>query len=105
MIRAVVVLLCAALLETSGDALMRQGLERRPLLLVVGAASLACYGALVNQGGLDFGRLMGCYIVAFFVVSQLIAMLLFHQVPAVRTLIGGVLIVGGGLTILSQAAR
>jgi drug/metabolite transporter (DMT)-like permease len=57
---------------------------------------------LVNQSGLDFdfGRLMGCYIVAFFLVSQILAALIFRDLPSLRTLIGGALILLGGLTIL-----
>jgi drug/metabolite transporter superfamily protein YnfA len=90
----------AALLETGGDAMIRHGLARQWLFLAAGAASLVIYGILVNQGSLDFGRLMGCYIAVFFVVSQVIAWLFFHQVPAIRTLFGGALIVAGGLAIL-----
>ncbi len=88
------------MLETGGIALIRQGLEGRLALLLGGMASLAAYGVLVNQGKLDFSRLMGCYIAAFFVVSQVIALLLFREIPALRTLIGGALIITGGLTIL-----
>jgi drug/metabolite transporter (DMT)-like permease len=57
---------------------------------------------LVNQSGLqfDFGRLMGCYIVAFFVVSQILAVLIFRDLPSPRTLVGGALILAGGLMIL-----
>ena len=71
------------------------------LFLVAGAVSLVIYGILVNQGSLDFSRLMGGYIAVFFVVSQVIALLFFHQVPALRTVAGGALIVAGGLAILS----
>jgi drug/metabolite transporter (DMT)-like permease len=57
---------------------------------------------LINQSGLqfDFGRLMGCYIVAFFLVSQILAVLIFHDPPSSRTIVGGTLILLGGLTIL-----
>jgi drug/metabolite transporter superfamily protein YnfA len=99
--RVLLILVCAALLEVGGDALIRQGLERRTSLIVCGALTLATYGILVNQGSLDFGRLMGCYIAVFFVISQLIAVILFHQVPSARTLLGGALIVGGGLAIFT----
>jgi len=34
------------------------------------------------------------------VVSQVIAWLFFHQIPPVRTVVGGLLIVVGGLTII-----
>jgi small multidrug resistance family-3 protein len=103
MIRLVAALVAAATLEASGNALLRQGLLRSwwPLL-VAGVATLGLYGLLVNQSGLqfDFGRLMGCYIVAFFLVSQLLAVLIFHDLPSSRTLLGGAFILVGGLTIL-----
>jgi small multidrug resistance family-3 protein len=96
-------LLGAALLEAGGNALLRQGLLRAwwPLL-VVGFITLGLYGLLVNQSGLnfDFGRLMGGYIVAFFLVSQILAAVIFRDLPSLRTLVGGTLILLGGLTIL-----
>jgi small multidrug resistance family-3 protein len=102
-IRLVAALIGAAVLEAGGNALVRQGLLREwwPLL-VAGVVTLGLYGLLVNQSGLnfEFGRLMGCYIVAFFVVSQILAALIFRDVPSVRMLVGGTLILAGGLTIL-----
>jgi hypothetical protein len=67
-----------------------------------GVAALGLYGLLVNQWGLqfDYGRLMGCYIVAFFLVSQILTVLIFHDLPSARMLAGGALILLGGLTIL-----
>ena len=79
---------------------MRVGVESRWLLLAVGAVSLFAYGVIVNRGGVDFGRLMGSYIATFFVVSQIIALVLFREVPGARTLLGGALIIAGGMTIL-----
>jgi drug/metabolite transporter superfamily protein YnfA len=101
MIRGLAILVCAALLESGGDALIRLGLERRISIIVCGAFTLTIYGIMVNQSSLDFGRLMGCYIAVFFVVSQLIALIFFHQTPSTRTLLGGALIVGGGLAIFT----
>jgi hypothetical protein len=102
-IRLGAALLGAAVLEAGGNALLRQGLLRAwwPLL-VAGLITLGLYGLLVNQSGLnfDFGRLMGCYIVAFFIVSQILAALIFRDLPSARILIGGTLILLGGLTIL-----
>jgi drug/metabolite transporter (DMT)-like permease len=102
-IRLVAALIGAATLEAGGNALLRQGLLRAwwPLLLA-GIATLGLYGLLVNQSGLsfDFGRLMACYIVAFFLVSQILAALIFGDLPSLRTLLGGTLILLGGLTIL-----
>lgn len=103
MIRLVAALIAAATLEAGGNALLRQGLLRAwwPLL-VAGVVTLGLYGLLVNQSGLqfDFGRLMGCYIVAFFLVSQILAVLIFHDPPSLQTLVGGTLILFGGLMIL-----
>lgn len=103
MIRLIAALIAAATLEAGGNALLRQGLLRSwwPLL-VAGFATLGLYGLLVNQSGLqfDFGKLMGCYIVAFFLVSQLLALFIFHDPPSARTLLGGTFILLGGLTIL-----
>jgi small multidrug resistance family-3 protein len=102
-IRLAAALIAAATLEAGGNALLRQGLLRSwwPLL-VAGVATLGLYGLLVNQSGLqfDYGRLMGCYIVAFFLVSQILAVLVFHDLPSARMLAGGALILLGGLMIL-----
>jgi drug/metabolite transporter (DMT)-like permease len=102
-IRLVAALIAAATLEAGGNALLRQGLLRSwwPLL-VAGVVTLGLYGLLVNQSGLqfDYGRLMGCYIVAFFLVSQILAALIFHDFPSTRMLAGGALILLGGLMIL-----
>jgi small multidrug resistance family-3 protein len=102
-IRLAAVLIAGAMLEAGGNALLRQGLLRAwwPLL-AAGVAILGLYGLLVNYSGLqfDYGRLMGCYIVAFFLVSQTLAAVVFHDLPSLRTLAGGALILAGGLTIL-----
>lgn len=102
--KALALLIGAALFEVGGDALMRRGLENRSWLLAGGALSLVIYGIVVNEGGfdgdLDFGRLMGAYIAVFFVVSQIIAMIFYRELPALRTLAGGALIIVGGYTII-----
>jgi small multidrug resistance family-3 protein len=95
-----IALLAAALLEVSGDALTRMGLRDRPVWLVAGALTLFIYGVVVNQGRLDFGRLMGVYIAVFFLVSQIIALALFHDVPGYKTIAGGLLIIIGGAVIM-----
>ena len=103
MIRLLAALITAATLEAGGNALMRQGLLQGWWPLMVAAVgTLGLYGLLVNQSGLqfDFGRLMGCYIVAFFLVSQLVAVIIFHDPPSRRTPLGGTLILLGGLVIL-----
>jgi len=104
LIRALALLIGAAILEVGGDALMRRGMEGRTWMLAAGALSLVVYGAVVNKGGfdggVDFGRLMGVYIVVFFVVSQIIAMIFYRELPALRTIAGGTLIIAGGYTII-----
>jgi drug/metabolite transporter superfamily protein YnfA len=100
LIRTFGVLIGAAVLEIGGDALIRRGMESRTWMFAVGAASLVIYGVVVNKGGLDFGRLMGVYIAVFFVVSQIVTMIIYRELPALRTIVGGTLVVIGGLTII-----
>ena len=99
-LKTLAVLILAALLEVGGDALVRIGLHTYGYSLVAGAFALFAYGILVNQSGVDFNRLMGIYIAVFFVVSQVISLIFFKQVPDDRLLLGGGFIVTGGLLIL-----
>lgn len=96
----IAILIGAAILESGGDALMRMGLHGWRLWMIVGGVALAGYGVVVNLGTLDFGRLMGVYIVIFFIVSQIIAVTVFHQSPMRGTVIGGALIVVGGAVMM-----
>lgn len=101
---AILVLLVAAALEAGGDALVRSGLRTsqaltRILLFVAGAGVLFAYGWLVNAPSWDFGRLLGLYVVFFFIVAQVIAWLVFSQPPTPSLLLGGILIVAGGIVI------
>lgn len=101
LMRNVLALVAAAILEVGGIALVRLGLQRQSWMLIAGALSLVAYGIMVNQGRIDFDRLMGGYIAVFFVTSQAIAMLVFADRPSLRTLIAGSLIVAGGITMLA----
>ena len=97
-------LLFAALLEAGGDALVRAGLQAptngvRAGLFVIGGLVLFLYGYVVNAQPWDFGRLLGVYVVFFFVVAQLISWIIFHQRPSTALLIGGAFIVTGGIII------
>jgi hypothetical protein len=94
------VLVLASMLEVGGDALVRVGLHSYGYSLAAGAFALFAYGILVNQSGVDFNRLMGIYIAVFFVVSQVISLILFKQIPDDRLLLGGGFIITGGLVIL-----
>lgn len=101
---AVLILILAALLEAGGDAILRAGLHsatlwRRALLFAVAAAVLLAYGWTVNRPPWDFGKLLGLYVVFFFVVAQLISWLAFKQPPSLQVLCGGGLIVAGGVVI------
>ena len=97
------VLMLAALLEAGGDALVRAGLKSpgglRPGLLAAGAAVLFAYGCAVNGPNWDFGRLLGVYVVFFFLVAQVIGWAAFHQAPGRGILIGGACIVVGGAIV------
>ena len=99
-LRTFAILVLASVLEVGGDALVRIGLHSYGYSLAAGAFALFAYGILVNQSGVDFNRLMGIYISIFFVVSQVISLILFKQVPDDRLLLGGGFIVTGGLVIL-----
>jgi drug/metabolite transporter superfamily protein YnfA len=98
------ILLAAAALEAGGDALIRIGLHTNatwPRNLVFGAAAiiLFAYGWTVNAPPWDFGKLLGLYVVFFFLIAQLISWFIFKQVPSTAVLIGGTLIVAGGVVI------
>ena len=106
---ALLILLAAALLEAGGDALVRLGLHAsassaRVLFWVIGAAVLFSYGYVVNAPPWDFGRLLGIYVVFFFVVAQIISWAAFHQRPDRWVMIGGCFVVLGGL-VMSIGSR
>jgi small multidrug resistance family-3 protein len=104
---SLLLLLLAAVLEAGGDALIRVGVRTsvgvaRPLAYVGGALMLFAYGRLINATRWDFGRLIGLYIVFFFLVAQVIAWLTFGELPSRAVWLGGTLIVlGGALMALS----
>jgi small multidrug resistance family-3 protein len=102
---AVPLLLCiAAILEVGGDALMRNGLQatglHRVVWLIGGTAVLAAYGVFVNLGPWDFGRVLGVYVVLFFIVAQLVNWLGYGIRPDAPILAGGGLICAGGLVLM-----
>ncbi len=100
---ALPLLFLAAVLEAAGDALIRTGLHAPPttraLFFAAGTIVLFSYGYVVNSPPWDFGRLLGIYVVFFFVVAQLISWVLFYQRPGGAVLLGGAFIVAGGLII------
>jgi small multidrug resistance family-3 protein len=99
-LKIVTVLVMAALLEVGGDALVRGGLQRKGAgLLLAGSLTLAAYGFLVNMTQLDFSRLMGLYIVVFFLVSQAVALLFFREPLGRGVMVGGTIVVLGGVVM------
>ncbi len=107
---ALLLLTCAAFLEAYGDSCFQSALYRsagvsRLLAFAGGAASLAAYGLAVNAPRWDFGRLLGVYVVLFFLLAQIVARVRFGQAPTVSILLGGALIVAGGLVIAVGGSR
>ena len=101
---AFALLTLAALLEVFGDSLFQSGMYRsegtaRVLFFVSGAAVLALYGFTINSPPWDFGKLLGIYVVLFFLVAQVLAKVRFHQSPTVPIYVGGALITTGGIII------
>ena len=100
---ALLVLLLAALLEAYGDSRFQSALYRssgmsRIVSFLAGAVSLAAYGLVVNAPRWDFGKLLGVYVVLFFLLAQVVAWARFGQTPTLPILLGGTLIVAGGET-------
>ena len=95
----IIYLTLAAVLEVSGDFLMRVGLSGRRWGFAAGALVLTGYGLLVNQPAWGFGRTLGLYIAVFFIVSQLIAFFAGGERPSPSLWLGGALIILGGLII------
>ena len=101
---ALTVLFAAAGLEAGGDALIRAGLFgasplRRLACLMMGALVLFLYGCVVNLPRWDFGRLLGIYVAAFFLMAQAFNWIGFGQRPTLPICVGGSLIILGGLII------
>lgn len=101
---AIGVLSLAALLETWGDSFFQSAFYRsagaaRIAAILSGALVLAFYGSVVNIPRWDFGKLLGVYVVLFFVVAQIMNKVRFGQSPTLPVYLGGTLIVAGGLII------
>jgi len=101
---ALAVLTLAAFLEAWGDSFFQVGFYRssgpgRVMALVAGAVVLSTSGSVVNVPRWDFGKLLGAYVVLFFLMAQLLNRVRFHQSPTPPIYAGGALIVAGGLIV------
>jgi hypothetical protein len=97
-------LVLATTLEASGDAIIRIGLGphsflARAALMLAGAVVLYGYGLTLNLGPLDWGRLIGAYVATFFVVGQIINLIVFRTPATLPIVVGGLFIVSGGAII------
>lgn len=102
--RVFLLLLIAATLEVLGDAFFQTAVHRssgvwRWVSLIGGVVTLSAYGLTVNLPTWNFGRLLGVYVVFFFVVAQVVARIRFQQPTSPAVLVGGSFIVAGGLII------
>jgi small multidrug resistance family-3 protein len=98
---ALSVLIVAAFLEAWGDSFFQAAFYRsqgvtRVLMIFTGAVVLALYGSTVNFPRWDFGKLLGIYVVLFFLAAQLLAKMRFGQTPTPPIYVGGAFIVLGG---------
>ena len=98
------VLVFAAYLEVQGDACFQAGLYhasgmRRLSWFLAGTAVLVGYSLFLNSSKVNFGKLLGVYVVLFFLVAQILAKLQFHQSPTKPIYLGGGFIVVGGLVM------
>jgi drug/metabolite transporter superfamily protein YnfA len=101
---ALSLLAIAALLETYGDSCIQSALYRtsgmsRAFAFFGGALSLVAYGLIVNSPRWHFGKLIGVYVVLFFLLAQIVARIRFGQAPTLPIWIGGAFIVVGGAII------
>jgi small multidrug resistance family-3 protein len=94
------IFIIAALLEISGDAIIRKGLRNSGILLImVGFVVVGSYGLVVNIVKWDFSKLLGVYVAVFAVVSILFGRFIFKENIPATTWVGLVVIVVGGLII------
>lgn len=93
-------LVLATTLEAGGDAIVRIGLKShtipvRLLLMSGGAVALYGYGLVLNLAPLDWGRLIGAYVATFFVIGQIINLVVFSTTPTLPIVVGGLFILAG----------
>lgn len=101
---AFLLLAIAAFLEVFGDACFQSAMyqsagTKRVGWFLAGTLVLVFYSLFVNTPRWDFGKLLGVYVVLFFVVAQIVAKLRFQQSLTPPVYVGGAFIVIGGLVM------
>ncbi|HUI46633.1 MAG TPA: hypothetical protein VL122_11710 [Nitrospirota bacterium] len=94
------IFIAAAVLEVSGDAVVRKGLRGSGLIIImIGFVMLGCYGVVVNMVKWDFSKLLGVYVAIFALISVLFGRFVFKEDIPAATWIGLLVIIGGGMII------
>jgi small multidrug resistance family-3 protein len=94
------IFVAAAVLEVSGDAVIRKGLRGGIIWLIfAGFLILGAYGVVVNTVKWDFSKLLGVYVAVFAVVSVLTGRFVFKEAIPASTWVGLAIIVIGGAVI------
>ncbi len=102
--KAFAFVLAAAILEATGDAVLRLALHHQSVtgrvgLFLLGSILLALYGTSLNLAPVDFATVTGVYVATVFVVFQMNNYLFFHQAPSPPILVGGALIISGAMVV------
>lgn len=102
--RTFLFVLVATVLESTGDAVVRQALHQgtvptRVSLFLVGAAALTLYGTSLNLAPVEFAQVTGLYIATLFIMFQITNYAFFRVVPTSPVFGGGILIIVGGLIV------
>jgi small multidrug resistance family-3 protein len=99
-------LVIATGLEAGGDAVVRAGLGSavpvRIVLLALGGVMLFGYGVFLTSAPVDFGRLLGMYVVLFFLTAQVLNLVAFGVRPTPSLIVGGAFIIFGGCIIAAN---
>ena len=95
-----IIFVAAAILEISGDAIIRKGLRNSGFLIIgLGFVILGCYGIVVNSVKWDFSKLIGVYVGVFAAASIIVGRFLFKENIPASTWIGLIVIIIGGIII------
>ena len=100
LIRLAALLLGAAILEGRRGRLGEDGPSAASAADDGGSGLSACLGRAGESWQPGIGRLMGVYIALFFVVSQIIAVLAFGQMPSLRTAAAGGLMIAAAAVVM-----